>query len=74
MNDNFEQLMYDAGLTAQGCMDSMDQYDIEAIERFGRLIAKRCIDICEQGAPTQMTSGGAATLIKLHFGLINENI
>lgn len=70
MNNNFEELMYNAGLTAQGCMDRMDQYDKEAIERFGTMIAQRCVDICENGTTTQTTSNGAATLIKLHFGLI----
>ena len=30
--------MYRAGLTAQGCWDSMDQYDREAIEKFAELI------------------------------------
>ena len=30
-NEQLEDLMYRAGLTAQGCWDSMDQYDREAI-------------------------------------------
>ena len=46
MNEKLEDLMYRAGLTAQGCWDSMDQYDREAIERFAQLIAQECADIC----------------------------
>ena len=40
MNDEeLEDLMYRAGLTAQGCWDSMDQYDRAAIMDFAALIA-----------------------------------
>ena len=46
MNERLEDLMYRAGLTAQGCWDSMDQYDREAIERFAELIAQECAGIC----------------------------
>jgi len=46
MNEKLEDLMYRAGLTAQGCWDSMDQYDREAIERFAELIAQECANIC----------------------------
>ena len=38
MNEHLEDLMYRAGLTAQGCWDSMDSYDREAIEKFAELI------------------------------------
>jgi hypothetical protein len=27
MNEHIENLMYQAGLTAQGCWDEMDEYD-----------------------------------------------
>lgn len=40
MNDEeLEDLMYRAGLTAQGCWDSMDQYAREAIMDFAALVA-----------------------------------
>ena len=39
MNEKLEDLMYRAGLTAQGCWDSMDQYDREAIMDFAKLVA-----------------------------------
>ena len=42
MNDRLEELMYDAGLTAQGCWDELDDYAKEAIERFAELIVRDC--------------------------------
>ena len=45
MNSRLEDLMYRAGLTAQGCWDSMDDYDHRAIEKFALLIVRECIDI-----------------------------
>ena len=44
MSARFDQLMYEAGLTAQGSFEEMDKYDQEAIMRFGELIVKDCID------------------------------
>ena len=40
----------------------------EAAEKFAELIVRECVDICEKGTATQTTSGGAAILIKQHFG------
>jgi hypothetical protein len=45
MNTQFEELMYQAGLTAQGCWDEMDSYDHAAIERFAELIVKESMDV-----------------------------
>ena len=42
MNNRLEELMYQAGLTAQGCWDEMDGYDHEAIEKFAELIVQEC--------------------------------
>ena len=42
MNSRLEDLMYRAGLTAQGCWDSMDDYDHKAIEKFAELIIREC--------------------------------
>ena len=44
MNQRFDELMYHAGLTAQGCWDEMDDYDRRAIERFAELIVRECAD------------------------------
>jgi len=43
MNSRLEDLMYRAGLTAQGCWDSMDDYDHKAIEKFAELIIQECL-------------------------------
>lgn len=41
-NQRIEDLMYHAGLTAQGCWDEMDEYTKQAIERFAELIVRDC--------------------------------
>jgi len=45
MTDKFDDLMYEAGLTAQGCWDQMDEYDRTAILKFADLIVKDCISV-----------------------------
>ena len=47
MNDKIDKLLYEAGLTAQGCWDEMDSYDRESILRFGKLVIDECIDAVE---------------------------
>lgn len=47
MNERFENLMYQAGLTAQGCWDKLDDYDHQAIMKFAQLIVQECIDKIE---------------------------
>ena len=50
-NEQLEDLMYRAGLTAQGCWDSMDQYAREAILDFAKLVAEAereaCAKLCD---------------------------
>lgn len=48
MNEQFEKLMYHAGLTAQGCWDEMDAYNREAIEKFAKLIVQECANVIQQ--------------------------
>jgi hypothetical protein len=48
MDTKFEDLMYKSGLTASGCWDQLDEYDRKAIEKFGELIVKECIEINKQ--------------------------
>jgi hypothetical protein len=48
MDSKIDDLMYQSGLTASGCWDNMDSYDKEAIENFGKLIIKECIEINKQ--------------------------
>lgn len=47
MNQNLEDLMYHAGLTAQGCWDGMDDYDRATIMRFAELIVRECAKIAQ---------------------------
>ncbi len=44
----FDDLMYHAGLTAQGCWDEMDEYDRNAIQKFAELIVRECVEINKQ--------------------------
>ena len=62
MNTQFEELMYQAGLTAQGCWDEMDGYAHEAIEKFAELIVQECINATGNCA-------GTGDMIKEHFGI-----
>ena len=48
MDTKFEDLMYRSGLTASGCWDQLDEYDRKAVEKFGELIVKECIEINKQ--------------------------
>jgi hypothetical protein len=62
--DIFERLHYHSGLVAQGCWDELDDYDREAIRRFGDLIVAECAGIAETAEPYQ-----SSDLIKQHFGV-----
>ena len=64
MNTKFDNLMYRAGLTAQGCWDEMDEYDRKAIETFARLIVKECIRIDEENR-----DAAPGVEIARHFGI-----
>jgi hypothetical protein len=73
MNDKLEDLMYQAGLTAQGCWDEMDSYDHEAIEKFAELIVRECADIVNKKVAlmlkTEMYHVEPGIFIKQHFGV-----
>ena len=43
-SNTFDDLLYHSGLTAQGCWDTMDDYDRAAILKFAELIVRECID------------------------------
>ena len=50
MNQPLEDLMYESGLTADGCWDQLDQYDRDAIVRLSYMIVERCSElIIERG-------------------------
>jgi hypothetical protein len=40
MNEKFEDLLYRAGLTAQGCWDELGTYEQDAIERLYQLMVE----------------------------------
>jgi hypothetical protein len=73
MNNRFEEFMYQAGLTAQGCWDEMDSYDHEAIEKFAELIVRECADIVNKKVAlmlkTEMYHIEPGIFIKQHFGV-----
>ena len=47
MNKQFDKLMYDAGMTAQGCWDELDSYQRGAIAKFAVLIVRECAQVCD---------------------------
>jgi hypothetical protein len=67
MNDKLEELMYHAGLTAQGCWDNIDDYDRQAIEKLAELIVRECAKVADQH--THDGDWDIAKLIKRHFGV-----
>ncbi len=79
MNAKLEDLMYHAGLTANGCYNAMDEYDRKAIEKFAELIVQECIS-CSTfiGITTRNTGLGPQPIrytsmvsdkIRKHFGV-----
>jgi hypothetical protein len=60
MIEQINDLMYRAGLTAQGCWDSMDDYDREAILKFAELIVRECA--------SKVTCNEALNILE-HFGV-----
>ena len=73
MNEQIEHCLYQAGLTAQGCWDELDDYAKEGIEKFAELIVQECIDIIAPYS-VRMSRPGEEYLhpiqeIKQHFGV-----
>jgi len=69
-----EELMYRAGLTAQGCWDEMGDYEHKAIERFAELIVRECAGLFPNVYVEIETDYGhtpviASDYIKKHFGV-----
>jgi len=74
MNETIDDLMYESGLTAQGCWDEMDEYNRTAIMKFAELIVRECIDIASQEDFDVMMKEGypcsqTAKKIKQRFGV-----
>jgi len=45
MNQRIEHCLYQAGLTAQGCWDELDDYTKQGIEKFAELIVLECMKV-----------------------------
>ena len=69
MSNRIDDLMYEAGLLADGCWDQFDQYDKEAIHKFANLIIKECIEITND---YNWQGRVLANRIKERFGIENE--
>lgn len=67
MNNQLEDLMYQAGLTAQGCWDEMDDYAKEAIKRLAELIVRECMDICKKHPSRDLENGWFADAVAPHL-------
>jgi len=68
MNERIEHCLYQAGLTAQGCWDELDDYAKEGIEKFAKLLVRECAIIADQ-RPTVLIDQTTGGLIKQHFGI-----
>jgi TRAP-type C4-dicarboxylate transport system substrate-binding protein len=62
MNERIEQCLYQAGLTAQGCWDELDDYTKQGIEKFAELIVRECAELADN-QEDYLT----AKIIKKHF-------
>jgi hypothetical protein len=78
MNEEiFSKLHYHSGLVAQGCWNELDAYDQSAIQKFGNLVVKECIDTLEKRFMgdlnrEDMEVRRCIDALKQHFGDINE--
>lgn len=75
-NEVLEQLMYESGITAQGCWDQFDDYDRRAIMTLAGLVVRECIKACESTRDLAWTTPlkqdeqvtACVLAIKNHFG------
>jgi hypothetical protein len=65
MNERIDNLLYQAGLTAQGCWDELGTYEQEAIEKFAELIVKECMEVVTK----KCASPTAYNALAEHFGV-----
>jgi hypothetical protein len=49
MNNQFDKLIYESGLVAQGCWDKFDEYDKHALNKFAELIVRECAQVAFEG-------------------------
>lgn len=68
INDNLAELMYEAGLTAEGGWDELDEYNQEAVLRLIRLVVYRATYLAAVYADPHEQSSGIRTALN-HFGV-----
>ena len=66
MNERIEHCLYQAGLTAQGCWDELDDYAKEGIEKFAELIIQDCARIADENYVLRIPTG---QIMKRYFGV-----
>ena len=67
MNEQFDKMIYESGLIAQGCWDKFDEYDRQALHKFAELIVRECANIADE--PTSRPFDSYCKKIKEHFGV-----
>lgn len=68
MKDKLEDLLYQSGLTAQGCWDELDDYARQGIEKFAELIVRECANV-ELYWLSMADRTGVVEKIYQHFGV-----
>jgi hypothetical protein len=70
MNEKFEDLLYRAGLTAQGCWDELGTYEQDAIERLYQLMVEEFAVFARQhNLENADRSYMIHQAVKRHFGV-----
>jgi len=70
MNERIEHCLYQAGLTAQGCWDELDDYSRQGIEKFAELIVEECASKVDNILREKKDGGGTmGDDIREHFGV-----
>lgn len=69
MNNQFDKLIYESGLVAQGCWDKFDEYDKQALNKFAELIVRECLGIIDEEGSHEGGSIRSMEAIKQHFGV-----
>lgn len=78
MNERIEHCLYQAGLTAQGCWDELDDYAKQGIKKFAELLVQECIKLVDEEEDRFLCMGeldlayamaNFQLLAKQHFGV-----
>ena len=69
MNERLEHCLYQAGLTAQGCWDELDDYAKEGIVKFAELIVQECAGIIESQDVDPSFKLRMSWAVKQYFGV-----